>query len=191
MEKYNLLKNEYIYQNYPELNPANFWFWFCNIMPFILTYIYIWWAPKFVINPAFKKQALYANERRRYKLELENKLLSIKQDTIKRESQNTEQLIKLENKKKELQEVNPEHEFDAEFDNFIASGVNINALEALKNTIYKDSGYISHTTNPNYRMIWDVNGLTRQSAKNAGVVEITDKGKEFLKRLSSINKNML
>lgn len=44
-EKYGLLKNEYIYNNFLELHPDNILFWVCFVIaPCILTYIYVWWG---------------------------------------------------------------------------------------------------------------------------------------------------
>lgn len=188
-EKYGLLKNEYIYQHFIELHPDNVLFWVCSIIaPIALTYLYIWWAPKILINPAYKKQLQYSNERRLMKLQAERKVLEAKGDTIKQESKNADDLIKLEDKKKALAENNPELEFDDAFDQFISSRENLNALVGLIDLMYQHSGYLTTDVDPDQRMIWDINGLTRASDSSKGILDITEKGKAFLKRFSAMSK---
>lgn len=142
----------------------------------------------FVVNPAYKKQTTYADKRYRFKKELELKRLSLEHDIIEKDSKNTEKQISLENRKKKLGEANPKLAFDADFDDYASSRNGLPSLDALKHTIYIENGYLGDE-NPDYRMMWDINGLVTRSKKNANFVEITEKGKEFLKRFEAISEN--
>lgn len=188
-EKYHLLKNEYIYQYFPELHPDNPLFWFCNLLPFLLTYLYIWWAPRIIHNPAYKKQLQYKNERRSFKLKEETKLLSLEKNVIKTEASNTDALIELENKKDELKEKNPEQLLDEEYNQFKSNSNWAIALNELCDIVYKNYGNITQDAYPELLMLLDVNGLTEPGGLNGELIEITDKGKEFLRR--ALNENQL
>ena len=180
-EKYGLLKNEYIYQNYAELHPDNFWFWFCMITPIILTYLYVWWAPKFVFNPAYKKQIIYKYERQKIRVEQENKLLSLKNDAIKEESKNAEAMIQLEDKKNKLNNINPEKLMDEEYRLFQENRDWVAALSDLRDIVYGNYGYvIGDKKDSSILMLLDVNGLIEYMSNDS--IDVTEKGKAFLKR---------
>jgi hypothetical protein len=187
-EKYRLLKNEYIYQNFEELHPGSFLFWFSTIMPFILTYLYVWWVPKFFINPAYKKQIIYKNERRKFKIEEENKLLSLKSDSIKEESKNTEAMIQLESKRNELNDMNPEKILDEEYRLFQKNRDWAVALSYLRDIVYGNYGYvIGGKKDSSILMLLDVNELVEYISNDSIVA--TEKGKAFLKR--ALEENLL
>lgn len=187
-EKYNMLKNEYIYEKFQELHPDNPWFWICTITPFILTYLYVWWAPKLIINPAYKQQVHYATERRGYKIKEENALLSLQHDTIKRESKNTEELIQLESKKEELNRTNPSRMLDEEYQAFKQNKNWTIALNELRMIIYGNYGNVPNDSNAELLMLLDINELIEPGGLNTGQIYITEKGKEFLKRASNSNE---
>lgn len=182
MEKYGLLKHEYICQNFPELNPDNFWFWFCNLMPFALTYIYVWWIPKLIINPAYKKQINYATERREMKLNAEMKLRKLDGEAIKIESKNTEAILELENKKDALNEKNPQRALDEEYKAFQANRNWTAALSKLRDITYGNASNVKADHNAEVLMLLDVNELTRSTGLMDESITITEKGKAFLKR---------
>lgn len=182
-EKCGLLKNEYIYQNFVELHPDNFWFWFCIIMPFFLTYMYIWWAPKIAINPAYKRQIIFKNERRKFKIDEENKLLSLKNDSIKEESKTTEAMIQLENKKNQLNDMNPEKLLDEEYRLFQENQDWVAALSDLRDIVYGNYGYVvDDKKDSSVLMLLDVNGLIDYVDVLNDSITVTEKGKAFLKR---------
>ena len=181
-EKYHLLKNEYIYQSFPELHPDSFWFWFCITMPFILTYIYVWWAPRAIINPAYKRQTKDKNARRRIKIEEENRLSSLMNTFIKAESKNTEAMIALEEKKNELNEKNPEKLLDEEYHLFQENSNWVVALSALRDIVYGNYGLIGDERDPEILMLLDVNDLIESSDMMSEQIELTEKGKAFLKK---------
>lgn len=181
-EKYHLLKNEYIYQSFPELHLDNFLFWFCIIMPFILTYIYVWWVPRTIINPAFKRQTKDKNARRKIKIEEENKLSSLTNTYIKAESENTEAMIALEEKRKELNEKNPEKLLDEEYRLFQNNANWAVALSALRDIVYGNYGLVGSERNPEILMLLDVNDLVESSDMMSDQIELTEKGRAFLKR---------
>ena len=187
-EKYGLLKNEYIYQNYVELHFDSFWFWFCTIIaPFVLTYLYVWWIPKIVINPAFKRQLKYQNERRKFKIEEENKLLNLKNNTIKEEAKNTDAMIELEDKKNKLNKTNPEVLLDEEYRTFQSNQNWVVALNELQNIVYGNHGNIVGERKPDILTLLDVNGLIDSSGVMDDSIYITEKGKAFLKRALADN----
>lgn len=186
VDKYNLLKGEYIYEYFIELHPDSFWFYFCSLMPFLLTYLYIWWVPKFVINPAFKRQLKYKNERRCILLTEENKISVLRSELLKNESINTDAMIKLEDKKNKLNEKNPDVLLKDEYDLFKNNKEWIFALLTLQDVVYKNYGDIS-SRDPKIIMLLDVNGLTVLEDDIHGTISITEKGKFFLKKAMEEN----
>ncbi len=177
-EKYGLLKNEYIFQYFIELHPDSIMFWICSIFaPIILTIIYIWCVPRVFINPAYKRQLLYQNERRIFKIEEEKKIANI-------ENSVADAKIELEEKKNILSEKNPGIVLDEEYSSFQSNRNWIIALNELKRIMYEQHGVIEDDSNADLLMMLDVNGLIEPMGVMDESINITEKGKWFLRKAS-------
>lgn len=203
MSQYHILKNEYV---------ARYFFGFSNIqgdfwlglgwrvlgfiIPAILAYLYVWWLPKFITNPAYKREANYKIDRRIIKNEAELRLSASEKKKTEAETKETSAKIESAKKKEEMRQINPEEGWAVDFDKAILSnrmGFTVDALTALKETIYNYGGRIVSDgvrhIDSDELMFCDANGLVKFQEKNTLQIEITEKGKYFLRQIIDVFVN--
>lgn len=198
MTKYGLLKNEYIAKYFFGIIYNNEWDWGLIlwkiggfIVPLILAYIYVWWLPKWILNPSYKKEVNYRIDRRIIKNEAEKRL-------VKSETKKVESKIELLEKQEEMHDIDPEIDWELDFDKYLSTNgmTGLDALANLKEVIYAQSGWVEWSGNiamsSTELMLCDTNELIRFEGdidgQDTSRVSLTEKGKFFLKEWSKYLK---
>ena len=200
ISQYGMLKNEYV---------ARFFFGFSNIqgifwpslawrilgfiIPALLAYLYVWWLPKFVTNPAYKREANYKIDRRIIKNEAELRLSNSERKKTEAKTKETTAKIESVKKEEEMKMLSPEEEWAVDFDRATLSNrtsFTVDALSALKETIYDYGGWIiseeTRHIDGDELMFCDTNGLIKFYEKNTLRIEITEKGRYFLRQIMDV-----
>ena len=188
-QKYGLLKNEYLRQ-YFFGNICDVDFWVRAIMPFFLTWFYIWIMPKLIINRAYKKQINDKVDREIIKEEAQQKLIKKQKETTKEEIAIKKEQVKLAEENKKLENKTPERIWDKEYEEFTEIPDYSDILSQLQDVIYKHQGFIRGSYANVYitseaLMACDTNSLI---TIDGNTCLISDKGRYFLKRFSSEKK---
>ncbi len=188
LEKTSLLKNNYLYLIFSQ---GTYWHHF--IIPSAMTILVIWVLPKLIFIPAFKKEESYRIEKEKIRILLNKELEDENIENIKTLSKRIREENKLfplwENNYKKFKET-PIHK-DFHF---------------IVDSIYKHNGYVSRQipfmvnnriipgrTNGLFKIPDDIlvyadsNGLINFD-KQKNIIELTDKGKYFVQRFSTEEK---
>lgn len=191
--KYGLLKNEYV-------NKYFFGFDWSNILaihnleilqgwaiPAVLAYFYIWWLPKFVINPAYKREINYKKDRELEKLKADKKRQDEERKLIEKQTATEEAKIELADKKAEASEKDPYMDWRQQYDQFIIDRKAVKSLDSLLNRVYGNDGAIydydfdgnvEGGMSANELLQVDSWGLATINNSN-GSIKLTDKGRYF------------
>lgn len=190
MSQYGMLKNEYLAKYFFGLIRLEDWDWgiffwkaLGYIIPAVLAYVYVWWLPKWVLNPSYKKEINYKIDRRIIKNDAEKRL-------NESETQRVESKIELLQKQEEVHDIKPDDDWGLEFEKCktLNRELCLNSLEGLKEVIYSCSGWLTYDNNKGMSsdelMFCDTYDLIEFEDDNKNRISITDKGKFFLKRAS-------
>ena len=187
-EKYGLLKNEYLNQYFFGCNlnfKTDFWgaadFLIRSILPFILTWLYVWYAPKWIINKAYEKQIHYKVERDLIKEVEQRRLIRDQKETIKAEISATKEQTKLVEESKKLENKDPRIAWKKDYLAFIQLDGARQSLARLSDAIYEHYGYFGSSMSVNDTLLCDTHGLIIVEERKCS---LTDKGKFFLKCLA-------
>ncbi|MBR3143734.1 hypothetical protein IKF12_00825 [Candidatus Saccharibacteria bacterium] len=181
-QKLGLLKNEYL-QKYFFGNVCDYDFWIRALLPFILTWLYVWKIPKWIINRAYEKQINYKVDRDLIKERAQQRLIKERRQTTKEEVAVAKEQNKLVEENKKLEDNAPEKMWEREYEEFTKIENYKIVLAQLRYVIYENQGFIRHERiSSESLMVCDTNGLINMSD---GKCSITDKGKYFLKRNSN------
>lgn len=196
MSHYDMLKNEYLAKYFFGLICLEDWDWgvfiwktLGLIIPAALAYVYVWWMPKWVLNPSYRKEVNYKIDRRIIKNEAEKRL-------NESETQKVESKIELLQKQEEVQSIKPEEGWQTSFWEFQSNGGDawLDVLAKLKSVVYDRLGVLrkfdeSHNAlTSDELMLCDTYELIKfntdaDGGKN-GRITLTDKGRFFLKEAS-------
>lgn len=204
-EKYNMLKNEYLAKYFFGLVYNNEWqisslLWKIGgfVIPAILAYIYVWWLPKFVLNPSYKKDIQYRTDRRIIKNNEEKRLSESERAKTEATVKETDAKIELQQKKEKVKELSSEEIWTEEFETLLEKRPNtlFKALASLQFIIYEKSGWIksndtSYISSSNLAFC-DVNQLITFDTNSKRLISLTEKGRVFMKNyidLTSQNIN--
>ena len=189
-QKYGILKNEYLNQyffgNYHDCD-----FWIRTLLPFFLTWFYIWVMPKLIINRAYKKQVNDKVDREIIKEKAQQRLIKEQKETTREEIAVTKEEVKLAEENKKLENKTPERAWDKEYEESAKASSYSDILSQLQDVIYQQQGFIRDSYSSavyitsKALMACDTNGLIKISGNTCS---ITDKGRYFLKRFSSEKK---
>ncbi len=184
-QKYGLLKNEYL-QKYFFVNFCDLCFWIRNVLPFFLTWFYIWIMPKIVINRAYERQINYKVDRAIIKEQAQQRLIKERNETTKEEISSKKEQIRLAEENKKL-ENRTEEIWNREYNEFIKIPNYDDILSKLRYVIYERQGaivdgYGANNIASEYLMVFDTNDLITINGK---ICSITDKGKFFLTQFYS------
>lgn len=183
--KYGLLKNEYV-------NKYFFGFDWSNIVtihnleillswviPAGFAYFYIWWLPKFAINPAYKKESSYKEQRKIEKIKSEKRIQDEERKLIEKQTAAEEAKIELADKKTEVSS-----RWERDYQDFIANEEARSSFDELLRIVYsRDS--IGRTKNiarmtPHSLMIVEAFDLVDATVSDQ--IRLTDKGKYFARQ---------
>lgn len=188
-EKFTLLKNEYAAQYFFGYKGWDDWaFYLSFFIPLLLTYAFIWLAPRYVLLPAFIKEREYKVNKQRVIFDNEMVMENYKTrlaDRSKETIQAQEQLVR---KEKDLERLDPTIAWSKEYEKLLESGL-ANSLKEIAESIYKHGGRVERYVEHNSWRGIDLNKDTIAIAHTNGLIEInddrislTDKGKYFLRQ---------
>lgn len=192
-KQHGLLKNEYVNKYFFGLNWSNIltihnleillgW-----IIPAGLAYFYIWWLPRLVINPAYKREINYKKDRELEKLKAEKKRQDEERKLIEKQTATEEAKIELADKKAEVSEKDPYIAWRQQYDQFIIDRKAVKSLDSLLNRVYGSDGEIydydiegnvEGGMSPSELLQVDLWGLATINNNNSSI-RLTDKGKYF------------
>ena len=183
--KYGLLKNEYV-------NKYFFGFDWSNILtihnleillgwiiPVVLAYLYIWWMPKLIINPAYKKEINYKEQRRVEKIKSEKRIQDEEKKLIEKQTATEEAKIELADKKAEAPAG-----WERDYQDFITNYKAVSSFDELLRIVYNRNS-IGQTESvakidPDSLMIVEAFDLIDATESNR--IRLTEKGKYFARR---------
>lgn len=195
-KQHGLLKNEYVNKYFFGLDWSNIvtihnleillsW-----VIPAALAYFYVWWLPKFVINPSYKKESIYKEQRKIEKIRSEKRIQDEEKKLIEKQTIAEEAKIELANKKAEISKKDPTTAWSEQYyREFIINSKNVSSLDSLLDRVYKHGGRIESRNirgertsgmSPDELLRVDMLGLATIEDGNQSV-RLTDKGKYFTK----------
>ncbi len=187
-----MLKNEYLKQSFFDFsNPSFYIFW---VLPFVVTWLVIWKFPKWLSIPAFKKDQESGLEKKKIKLTLEKELEKVTKELEKEGLERLKITKEKKQKEKEIEETDPTVIWQREFDQFVLNQKNIEAVTTANKAIYETEGkFTGNRTNvssgyntylfPDSLSRLDTLGLIKIAPDKRNVMEFTEKGKYFIRRL--------
>ncbi len=183
--KYGLLKNEYVNKYFFRFDWSNIltihnleillgW-----IIPVVLAYLYIWWIPKLIINPAYKKETVYKEQRRIEKIKSEKRIQDEERKLIEKQTATEEAKIELADKKAEAPAG-----WERDYQDFITNYKAVSSFDELLRIVYNRNS-IGQTESvakidPDSLMIVEAFDLIDATESNR--IRLTDKGKYFARR---------
>lgn len=186
-KQYGLLKNEYV-------NKYFFGFDWSNILtihnleilsgwiiPAGLAYFYVWWLPRLVINPAYKREIGYKEQRRIEKTKSEKRIQDEERKLIEKQTATEEAKIELADKKAEVSERNPIMGWQEEYREFILNKDAVSSFDELLEIVYNRRSFDINgdidKIRPKSLLLVDIWGLIEIVNNNR--INLTDKGKYF------------
>lgn len=184
-KQYGLLKNEYVNKYFFGFDLSNI----CAVhnleillgwvIPAVIAYFYIWWLPKFVINPAYKKEINYKEQRRVEKIKSEKRIQDEEKKLIEKQTATEEAKIELADKKAEVPAG-----WERDYQDFIANKKAVLSFDELLRIVYNRNS-IGQTESvakigPDSLMIVEAFDLIDATESNR--IRLTDKGKYFARR---------
>ena len=195
-KQHGLLKNEYVNKYFFGFDWSDF-LTIHNLgillgwaIPAALAYFYVWWLPKFVINPAYKKEVDYKEQRKIEKIRSDKRIQDEEKKLIEKQTAAEEARIELANKKAETSKKDPTTAWRDQYNReFIINSKNVSSLDSLLDRVYKHGGRIENRNfsgerisgmSPDELLRVDMLGLATIEDDNKSV-RLTDKGKYFTK----------
>ena len=186
-KQHGLLKNEYVNKYFFGFDWLNV-FTMHNlgillgwVIPAGFAYFYVWWLPKFVINPAYKKEVNYKEQRSLEKIKSEKRIQDEERKLIEKQTATEEAKIELANKKAEVSESNPVIGWQEEYREFILNEDAVSSFDELLEIVYSSRSFDINgdidKIRPESLLLVDIWGLTK--IVNSNRINLTDKGKYF------------
>jgi hypothetical protein len=184
-KQHGLLKNEYV-------NKYFFGFDWSNILtihnldillgwiiPAGLAYFYIWWLPKFVINPAYKREIGYKEQRRIEKTKSEKRIQDEERKLIEKQTATEEAKIELADKKAEVSAG-----WERDYQDFITNEKAVSSFNELLRIVYNRNsiGQTESVSKMDPDSLMMVEALDLIDATRSSSIRLTDKGKYFARR---------
>lgn len=197
MDKFGLLKNEYVHKYFFGMQQENFWNWILGIIvPAGLAFLYVWILPRFLINPSYKREIKFKVDREIMKINEEKRVSIAERKKTEEESKEMSAKVELSKKKFEAAAVDPEIKWEEDYKDFVNHDISgaFGTLKELKTVIYLHSGRISDGYEKRFLsedslMKCDINGLTTFDATNRSRLLLTEKGKYFLREFEKETPN--
>ena len=182
-----MLKNEYLYTYFFGFHPCDSIYWARFILPFVLTFLYILFFARFILNPAYKQEIKYKTDR---------KIEKAKSDTRYQKERNKldKTLIEKEQNKAALQEAqrrqieaDPKAQWDNDYYELSSKQDIDHIIKDFKSLIYEHGRVILDEYG---RLVIDVQSLTSceayglftRNSKNHNYIDVTDKGWYFIRK---------
>lgn len=185
--QHGLLKNEYVNKYFFGFHGVQDWqFYLGFIIPLVLTYIFIWHVPRYILIRAYRQEQRHKVHRRIIKAEEEHNLQKAEENLAKQEIRTIQAGIDTSEKKKEATKKDPTILWGEEF-NDIKHSTQYNYLNDIFKSVYEYKGRTSvhdeygediFTLNPNSLRFGDSRSIV-DMIDNGNRIELTDKGKYF------------
>ncbi len=185
-QKFGMLKNEYI-DHY-------FFSWdgwitiFKYIIPAILTFIFIWLVPKYILIHAYRQEQRHKVDRRRVKLEEEENLEAKKEQLAIQSKKTLKAEIDTSKTEQKAASQDPTIIWQREYDKFKKSGL-ANILPDIAEAVYRGDGLVRKHYDEDASEWIGIN-LSKDAIAishtndliviNNGIISLTEKGKYFL-----------
>lgn len=190
----HVFKSEYLSKLF--FDPSDYWSYINWFVPIILTWVFIELFPRYVTIPLFRTEQSYETEKKKIQLE-EQRKLEIEDTKLQEESsKKTEATIKKVQKEKEVEKLDPTISWSKEYQEFRGS-IYFREFAFVIKSVYEHGGDLSW---------WNENGnqtrvpqgvlayshtndlLNFKSSKDGKSIELTDKGKFFVRQFSLENR---
>ena len=189
-KKYGLLKNEYVHQRFFGYGGGfDFSFLWGFIAPLLLTVIFIWVVPRWMLIYAYEQEQRHKTAKRMIKLEEEQKVVTFEKKLTKEKSAALDAEIELTEKAKEAAKLDPKLVWAQEFEKFKEDPA-FESFGFIIDSIYDRGGQI-RVTNFENKLLFEVPGGALAIAHSNNLIninnkdrtiELTDKGKYFVSR---------
>jgi len=192
--RYTLLKNEYV---------SHYFFgWHgwktvaAYLAPVALTALFIWVIPKFILVHTYRQEQRHKVDKRRIRYEEEERLEDARKGLAVQRQRAVEAEVSASDAIKQASKTNPTIAWQREMGEFLKIESSIPTLNALRTTIYEDSGHLTSYESasgdwmsaigiPSVQLaLADTNDLITIDKQNQ-TIELTKKGKFFISRLSA------
>lgn len=190
-KQYGLLKNEYVNQHFFGFDWSNIFsvnnlvFLVGWLVPAFLAYAYVWWLPKWVINPAYSKEIKYKTDRKIKRIKEEKRISDQEAALIEKKIDATDKEIDLVKKQAQVAEQNPELRWEDEYDRFSSKKEALEAFDDLLTCIYEYNGSI-YVDDGYENILYRLSAVARMYADtwelakiDSGLAELTKKGRYF------------
>ena|SRR3990167_7951560 len=187
-KKYGMLKNEYVNEYFFGWNGIVTVVGY--LIPLLLTIIFIWPLPKFVMIHAYRLEQRHKVDRRRVKIEEEERLLELKENLAKQTEKTLKAEIETSKKEQQAAKLDPKILWDKEYRSFSASGL-VNYFPEIAEAVYSHGGraqkYFSEVDGEWVGLNVDKDGLAIAHTNDLidivnGSISLTEKGKYFLSK---------
>jgi hypothetical protein len=197
-EKTNQLKGEYVFSYF-----VHFGIWAIVIealrlgLATLMTYLMIWVIPKSLNEKSYKEELDIEFRLRKMKVVHEEKLNQREESVVNQQLKNLEVEKEMAIERAKLEDTPEQVRWDQEFSEFMNISNGRMALREVSNTMYSQNGHLygyrdgngnyieADGVNASNLALVDTNGLVDILDKGA-MLSLTEKGKYFIKRLSSI-----
>lgn len=190
-EASHLLKGDYLSKAFFDIH--DWYFWVSWVLPFILTYLVIWILPKWVLIPAFKKDEQDKVEKKRIRIQEQQKLSEAEKKFEETETKKLSAVEEKVKKEKAIKNIDPTINWEKEYISFRNSkyysdfNVVIESVYERNGLVsWKDSNYQYHGIPKGILAYSHANGLVEFSSENR-MIDLTEKGKFFVKQFSADN----
>lgn len=177
-QKYGILKNDYLVETFFNLN--SWYFWVSWVTPIAITYLLIWWIPKYIFIPAHKKDIEYEYAKEEAELETKEFIERKKKDVVKE----TEARLEVESK---LESEYPQYALEKDYNSFKKSKF-YKDFKIIIESVYSRNGEIRIEDPYEGRLFFQIPTEILSYAHSNDLVEIegekiklTSKGKYFVK----------
>jgi len=190
-----LMKNEFILKYFVDY--ADFWFWFRWITPFILTILIIWVFPKYISIPAFKKSQKDNSLKEIFKLQEKIKIEEEENELRNKKILKLEKEKEIIKKEKDIEQIDPELNWEKEYKNFREMPYYIQ-FKYIITSVYSHNGNTSWSEGLNLGInkipeevlaFAHSSGLINFTKDGKSRIELTEKGKYFVKMYNNDSKN--
>lgn len=190
-----LLKNEYLEKTYFDF--MNFKFYILWILPFIITYFIIWWFPKWISIPAFKKDEEYKTQKRIIEIIEKKKLEEENVKKLEVITRRTQKEREVKEQEKKIEKIDPTVKWQMEYAHQFRGKPFYGKFRYIIDSIYKYNGDIAVENEygqgfkfeiPRDILVFSHTNDLITIDKKEGKIELTEKGKFFVKQFSSENQ---
>ena len=188
-EKYRLLKNEYLHQEFFKYGTFEFWARFMT--PFVMTWFTIWIFHRHVVNRAYKKEKENDYRRQEIKFKYDKDVESLKQRKLEKQETTLKKMSTVIEKEKEIDE-NAKYLWESEYRELSKLPL-VKYFENLIESLYSHGGKVrvidaydelTFEINRDILAYADTNGLIEYNREKQ-LISLTEKGKYFVKRYQS------